>query len=124
MRRIIPSIAYDELPCSIVAVGCALGYTDSESVAGVIPAGLHRDGYLSLRNMESLIRAKMSVTGKVYYKGGKRPTLTAFMEENAGRPAVICLLGHFVYFDGFYYYSFFENENDPVVQAWFVEVER
>ena len=124
MRQIIPSLAYDDLPCSIVAVGCALGYTDSASVMALNAVGLHKDGYLSLQNMERLIKANFEVDCKVYFKRGSRPTLEEFAERRMGLRAIVCLEGHFVYFDGENYYSFFENSKDRVVQAWYVEGKR
>ncbi len=117
----LPNEVFEELPCSIVAVGCALGYTDSAAVAALKPAGLHEDGYLSLKGMEALIRAKLKVDCKVYYKRWCRPTLAEFMEKNKGRKAIVCLLGHFVYWDGVDYHSFFYNNDDPVVQVWYLE---
>ena len=117
----IPSEIYSELPCSVVAVGCALGMATREAVIGLISPKTHSDGYLSLKGMEALILANMAVDCKVYYKRDRRPTLAEFMKANKGRRAIICLLGHFVYFDGNDYHSYFFNDNDPVVQAWYVE---
>lgn len=124
MKQIIPGLAYDDLPCSIVAVGCALGYTDSASITALNPRGLHKDGYLSLQNMERLITENLSVDCKVYFKRGCRPTLEVFAGGREGLRAIVCLEGHFVYFDGENYYSFFENDKDRVVQAWYVEEKR
>ncbi len=118
---IIPRECYAELPCSVVALGCALGMTDRAAVIGLISPKMHKDGYLSLKGMEALILAHRAVDCKAYYKGGQRPTLKEFMARNKGRKAIICLLGHFVYFDGNDYYSYFFNDNDDVVQAWFLE---
>ena len=118
---IIPNEVYSELPCSVVAMGCALGLTDKRAVTALISPQLHRDGYLSLKGMEALILANKAIDCKLYYKRADRPTLKAFMARYKGRKAIVCLLGHFIYFDGNDYYSYFMNDNDPVVQAWFLE---
>lgn len=120
MKQIIPAVAYDELPCSVVAVGCALGRTDRKEIMALKSPGLHSDGYLSLDGMNALIRANVEVKKTAYFRRGERPTLREFAERNAGQKAVICLLGHFIYFDGKDYYSFFRNENDKVVKVWFL----
>ena len=121
MRRITPAAAYEELPCSIVSVGCALGYAHSDEISAITPRGLRSDGYLSLQGMDDLLKANMRVIRRVYYKRGERPRLWDFMRENKGRRAVLCLLGHFVYFDGEDYHSFLKNDGDLVVKAWYVE---
>ena len=121
MKRQIPDDIYREQPCSVVAVGCALNITESDALERLKSDSLHSDGYLSLKAMESLIRANMEVTGKAYFKRGERPALRDFAHANEGRKAVICLLGHYVYFDGRDYHSFFWNGGDPVVQAWFIK---
>lgn len=121
MKRIVPNDIYREMPCSVVAVGCAMNITSSEALQGLKSNALHSDGYLSLKAMESLIKANMEVTGKVYYKRDERIALRDFAHANTGKKAVICLLGHYVYFDGRDYHSFFWNGGDPVVQAWFVK---
>jgi hypothetical protein len=71
--------------------------------------------------MESLLKANLSIQGKVYYKRDERMALRDFAHANEGRKAVICLLGHYVYFDGHNYHSFFWNGGDPVVQAWYLK---
>lgn len=121
MKRIVPNDIYRELPCSVVAVGCAKGIEIRDALESLKSADLHSDGYLSLKAMESLIKANMEVTGKVYFKREVRPALRDFAHANLGRKAIICLLGHYVYFDGRDYHSFFWNGGDPVVQAWFID---
>ena len=120
MKQILPAKVYEELPCSMVSVGCALGYATHEQIAGLKSPGLHSDGYLSLDGMNDLLRANMSVKKTAYFKRGQRSSLREFAEENAGRKAVICLLGHFIYFDGENYYSFFKNDCDKVVKVWYL----
>ncbi len=121
MKRITPDDIYRGLPCSTVALGCALGYTEREDVAGLRSAGLTEDGYLSLRGMNALVRARTRVRKVVSFKRGERPALRDFAHENIGHRAIICLLGHFVYFDGRDYHSFFKNGSDPVVQVWYLD---
>ena len=120
MKRIVPDDIYRELPCSVVAVGCALNITSQDALQSLKSADLHSDGYLSLRAMETLIKANMEIRGKRYYKRDERILLRDFAHQNEGKKAVICLLGHYAYFDGRDYHSFFWNGGDPVVQVWFV----
>lgn len=121
MKRITPDDIYTGLPCSMTALGCALGYTDLGDVLSLRSAGLKDDGYLSLKGMNALIRAHTAVRKVVSFKRGERPALRDFAHANRGHRAVICLLGHFVYFDGRDYHSFFWNGGDPVVQVWYLD---
>ena len=121
MEQIIPDNIYWGLPCSMVAVGCALGYTKEEDIARLDSNKLKEDGYLSLKGMNTLIRSHLTVKKAVYYKKKDRITLKDFTKEYEGIKAVICLLGHFIYYDGKDYHSFFKNDDDPVVQAWFLK---
>lgn len=124
MKQIIPAEVYQGLPCSAVAVGCALGYDSRVKIAtgGCISPDLHSDGYLSLKGMNALIRANMGVKKRVNYKKGERPELREWAHaEGKGKRAVVCLLGHFIYFDGRDYYSFFWNNEDDVVAVWYLE---
>lgn len=123
MKRIEPSSIYNFKPCSMVAVGCAVGCTDEDALNSLKSASLHSDGYLSLKGMESLIKANLSVEKSVYYKRGERPVLRDFAHANEGRKAIVCLLGHYVYFDGHDYYSFFKNGGDQVVKVWYLKGE-
>lgn len=121
MKRIEPSEVYRGLPCSIVSAGCALGYATLGEISRLVAPGLRSDGYLSLRGMDGLLRANMGVKKAVTFKRGERPVLRDFAHANEGHRAVICLLGHFVYFDGHNYYSYFKNGGDEVVKAWFLD---
>ena len=120
MKRIVPNEIYRELPCSVVAVGCALGIADSETLRGLCSSDLHDDGYLSLRSMNALIRANTGVRKQEYFKRGHRPVLRDFAHEHLGSKAIICLLGHYVYYDGKDYHSFFWNGGDEVVSVWYL----
>jgi len=121
MNQIIPDDIYWELPCSIVAVGCALGYTKEEDVANLDSDKLKYDGYLTLKGMNTLVRSCLTVKRALYYKKKERMTLKDFIKEYEGSKAVICLLGHFIYYDGKDYHSFFKNDDDLVVQVWFLK---
>lgn len=121
MKRIIPANIYLGLPCSVVAAGCALGTDDLNALAGLVSDDLHDDGYLSLDGMNRLIRANQRVKKCEYFKRGQRPTLQAWANMHIGQRAVICLYGHFIYFDGTDYYSFFYNDYDLVVKVWYLE---
>lgn len=128
MKRIIPYKVYDGIPCSVVAVGCAMGITDTTGVNrllesalnGLFGAKLHDDGYLPLDGLNGLIRANMPVRRREIFRKGERPSLNKFVQEHLGQPAVICVLGHYLYFDGANYYSFFDNDTDAVVSVWYL----
>ena len=128
MKRIDPHGFYRGMPCSIVAVGTAAGFLpnqveDLERNLRVTKA-LKVDGYLTLANMNKIVRRFLKVTKRKDFKRGERPTLSEWASENFLVKAVVCLKGHYIYFDsGEDYYSFFENENDEVVTVWEVEKE-
>lgn len=121
MKRITPNDIYQGLPCSVVSAGCSLGITDLSALSALVSDDLHNDGYLSLDGMNKLIRGNQKVRRCDYYKRGNRPSLLEWASSHAGARAVICLLGHFIYFDGEDYHSFFENDYDPVVKVWYLE---
>ena len=118
MKRITPDSVYNGLPCSIVAVGCALGESRDKTLKKAV--GLRGDGYLTLDNMNKYIRSLLPVQKKEYFKRGERPTLEKLLSDNE-RKAVVCLLGHYVYIDHDKYWSFFKNEYDDVVCVWWLK---
>jgi hypothetical protein len=118
MKRIIPSHIYEGQPCSVVAVGCAMGLVDG--LGRLVSPDLHDDGYLSLNSMNRLIRANLIVNRQVKFKKGERPVLRDWAHENLGKRAVVCVLGHFLFFDGRDYHSFFWNGGDEVVCVWYL----
>lgn len=120
MKRMIPSKIYKGLPCSVVALGCAKGITEKSALRGLFSSELKDGGYLSLNAMNKLIRANIDVKKRVDFKRGQRPKLVEFAHENIGKKAIICLLGHFIYFDGKDYHSYFWNGKDDVVCVWYV----
>lgn len=121
MKRITPHDIYRGLPCSMVAVGCALNNTSVDALDGLRSDKLKSDGYLSLNGMNSLIRAHMSVSSRENYKRGERPALRDWAHAHIGKRAVVCVAGHFVYFDGRDYHSFLWNGGDPVISVWYLE---
>lgn len=123
MKRITPDKVYEGLPCSMVAVGCAMGAQGAVSAAedALRSPDLHADGYLSLDGLNRLIRAHMHVTRRENFRRGERPALRDFAHSHLGQRAVICVLGHYLYFDGRDYHSFLWNGGDPVVSVWYLE---
>lgn len=129
MKRIDPSNVYCGMPCSVVAVGTAMGVTDMGEVGGLLQDVLNgsygpkikEDGYLSLNGLNGLIRGKLRVKKRVDFKRGERPALRDFAHANLGERAVVCVLGHYLYFDGRDYHSFLWNGGDPVVSVWYLE---
>ena len=117
MKRIIPSDFYKNKPCSVVAVGCALGIASESALNALKSPFLREDGYLSLKGMNRLIRANAEVLWRRDFKRGSRPVLRDFCHEFKGR-AVVCVQGHFVFVNDGDYYSFFYNGNDEVISVW------
>lgn len=117
MKRHEPSSIYRGEPCSIVAVGCAMGITSKRELSALTPPSLHSDGYLSLDGMNRFIRANMAVKKRVNFRRGERPCLRDFCHGFPGK-AVVCVRGHFVYVEDGDYYSFFRNGNDDVISVW------
>lgn len=122
--RRVPDDIYRGLPCSIVAVGNAMGIKSRDEIIKPQnrPQGLHEDGYLSLKDMNTYIRSKRKVVKKTVFKRGERPSLWQFLQTNKGE-AIICLFGHFVYAKGQDYYSYFKNDDDDVVCVWYLKEE-
>ena len=118
MKRITPKSIYRGAPCSVVAVGCAIGIAARERLGALYSPSLHSDGYLSLNGMNELIRANTSVVRRVNFKRGQRPVLRDWAHKHIGTKAVVCVSGHFVYFDGRDYHSFFWNGGDEVISVW------
>ena len=121
MKRITPDRVYEGLPCSMVAVGCALGLSDMGSISALRSPDLRSDGYLSLDGLNRLIRANLAVTHMEYFKRVDRPALRDWAHANIGHRAVVCVLGHYIYFDGRDYHSFLWNGGDPVVKVWYLD---
>ena len=119
MKRIIPPDIYRGLPCSVVALGTAMGVKDKTQL--IMPDDLKADGYLSLNGMSKYIRGKVEVQKKLNYKRGDRPALRDFVHGHEGKKAIVCCLGHFVYVDGRDYHSYFYNGGDEVVCAWILK---
>jgi len=126
ITRINPPAVYNGLPCSMVAVGCALGYTSIKDIEKLRSPLLHKDGYLPLNGGNKLIRQNLPIKrgGRTDYRRGERPTLRQWLNDHPGGPAVICVYGHLLYTDGTgKYYSFFDNLDDDVVSSWELEKE-
>lgn len=118
MKRVVPGSIYRGAPCSVVAVGCAAHITDPDALRGLYSDAMHADGYLSLDGMNRLVRANLAVTRRLNYRRGERLVLRDWAHEHRGTKAVICVAGHFIYFDGKDYHSFFWNGGDEVISVW------
>lgn len=116
MKRIVPSDKLQGVPCSLVAVACALGVDTppAESRPKL------KDGYASLDEMNKYVRANLAVRKRVNFKRGNRPLLR---ELKPGTRAVVCVRGHFLYHDGRDYHSFLWNGGDEVVTVWYLKEE-
>ena len=109
MQQILPEHYLENLPCLIVAVTSALGNRPDE-----IPV-LKENGYATLKIANTYIRDSLKVNKRINYYRQNRPRLKDLHID--GR-AIVCVLGHFLYLDHEFYYSFFDNEEDDVVSVW------
>lgn len=116
MLKIRPDCFCEGLPCSVVAVYCALG-SFPENTREYI-ASLRADGYATLAKSNRFIRDNLEVKKRVDYKRGQRPKLK---DLNLDGAALVCVYGHLVYVDGDRYWSFFDNEDDDVVTVWYLK---
>ena len=121
-----PNEIYKKIPCSVVAMGCAIvGRAANANNAEWLKFLIHRakengltdDGFLSLDSMNKFIRQNVKVKRKTSYKRGERPLLRDFLKEHKER-YIICVYGHFIYAENGYYYSFFNNDSDSIVATW------
>ena len=112
MIRIEPEENLAPYACSVVAVSCALGHIPEN-----LPI-LRDDGWATLNVANKLIRAYLPVKNRVNYKRGQRPLLK---DLHLDGKAIVCVYGHLIYLDHEVYYSFFDNELDPVVAVWLLE---
>lgn len=120
MKRILPDKIYQGKPCSVVSVGCAMKIGSEDALQALFSSKLRSDGYLSLKGMDELARANLSVTRRSDFRRGQRPCLRDFCHGYSGK-AVVCLRGHFVYVEGGDYYSFYFNGDSEVVTVWYLE---
>ena len=118
MKRITPCDIYLNKPCSVVALGSALGMSDEKAIKALYSEELDGSGYLSLKGMNRLVRKFLKVKRQEKFKRGERPSLRDYVHEHIGIKAIICVYGHYVYYDGKNYHSFLYNGNDDVVSVW------
>lgn len=111
MIRHTPPDEYKHDPCSIVGIGCATEKHLHFSTS-------HADGYMTLRDMNKIVRENCTVKKRIDYKRGQRPKLRDLHLD--GR-ALVCVYGHFLYVDREEYWSFFDNEDDEVVAVWLLK---
>ena len=112
MKRREPDAGLKDLPCILTAVRSAGGNNP------MIP-NIAEDGYCSLRDANKYIRDTFKVRKRTDFRRGERPTLKELIKnQKITGPAIICVLGHFLFADGDTYYSFFKNGNDDVVAVW------
>lgn len=112
MKRIKPPDLLDGVPCSIVAVTCAL-----KGIPEDVPE-LKNDGYATLASANKYIRANLPIRKRIDYKRGERPLLR---DLHLKGKAIVCVYGHFLYLDHEEYHSFFDNEADEVVSLWIIK---
>ena len=122
MMRITPDSKYIDMPCAHVAIGTAYErrFFRKPLPWQALMSISRADGYCTLRDADSAIRRLLPVRKKVYFKRNERMPLSKFLSANEAH-CIVCVLGHYVYAEGGTYYSFFDNDDDPVVCAWYIE---
>ncbi len=120
MKRREPDPIFKGLPCSAVATGCAMQIANRSGIDALKSPLLKEDGYLSLKGMDTLVRQNLAVLKRINYRRGERPILRDWAHDNLGQKAIICVTGHYIYFDGKNYWSYFWNGSDDVVSVWMI----
>ena len=118
--RITPDNKFLDLPCAHVAIGIAYERRFHDPFPQQALSISCANGYCTLREADSAIRHLLPVRKKVYFKRNERMALSEFLGANEAH-CVVCVLGHYIYAEGSTYWSFFDNEDDPVVCAWYIE---
>ena len=118
--RITPNAKYLNLPCSYVGTGCAYEQYHHKPFNEPLPSNLGEDGWSTLDNTNRYIRQYLPIRKKEYFKRGQRPILKDFLSSNTEK-CLVCVYGHFIYVDANDYYSFFDNEYDPIVCIWYIK---
>lgn len=120
--RCTPESKYLGMPCSYVGTGCAYEDITGKPFSPELPEDLRDDGYLTLEGENKFLRQFLKVKKKIYFRRTERMPLREFLYANTEK-CCVCVYGHFIYVDGKNYWSFFENENDPVVCVWILKEE-
>lgn len=122
--RVVPNEKYEGIPCSQVAIGYAYEKIYGKELPHAVEVSLsNAEGYATLDAVNKTIRSLIPVKKKVYFRRTERISLKEFLENNKEK-CVVCVLGHYIFVDGEDYYSFFENEGDMIVCAWYIDVNR
>lgn len=126
MIRISPGNLFQEneyMPCSIVALSCATKI-HPEWFYDRYRGHIRKDGYMSLNNMKKMVKDYYRVVKSVYLENGKRVALKDFKFEPS-KQYIVCVLGHYIYLStktkDLTYYSYFNNEDDDVIEVWEIE---
>ena len=120
MNRIEPRDFYLDMPCSIVAIGCALDDLNRlqfTSLLGLYNEAKANNNYAPLQRVGQEIYRHLQVKKYTYFPRAQRIALKDF--RGSGK-AIICVYGHYLYCDFTIdsYYSFFDNDEDKVVAVW------
>lgn len=102
----------EEMPCVMVAVNSALESYKNETE----PPVLKENGYCTLQDANKYIRKYLPVRKRMDYKKDNRPKLKNLP---VFEPAIVCVMGHYLYWHGDgLYESYFDNSEDEVVAVW------
>ena len=122
MNRIQPSFFYQDLPCSVVSIGCAMeklqGKFSYDTIKTFSEQASANGNYATLQSVGEQVRRFFNVKRYTYYPRAQRRRLGDLCLQKGGIRGIVCVYGHFVFCDNFDYYSFFNNENDMVVAVW------
>lgn len=115
MKHELPNYRYYNMPCSWVVLHSA---NDDLKKENIELTKVDNDGYCTLKEINSCIRKNFKVKKYFYFPRDKRRLLK---EIAIPGKAIICVYGHYIYVNEDTYYSFFNNDDDPVVAIWFIE---
>lgn len=93
----------------------------------VITEVSHKSGNPPPNNMNSILRQYFRIKKRVYYKNGMRPKLKDLIFKGN---AIVCVrpkkedstysINRYIYIEKEKYWSFFDSENDEVVNVWYL----
>lgn len=116
-KAIINGKEFDVLniyPCSVVALNDAFADFGKEQIE---PNKVHcySNGYCPLKVMNTFIKKHFLSIYKYYGKNERKPLKEFSFNKTK---AIVCVQGHYIYVDGDTYYSYYDNEDDPVIAIW------
>lgn len=80
----------------------------------------HSDGYTTLDDANKYIRSIFKVKKRHHFNRNDRPALSTIhlIDEIKDEKCIICVKGHYIYYNGRSYFSAFDNDLDEIIEVW------